>query len=469
MKSQARRYIVVGMARKKRKGSPHPHTLRYAAALASLLALSCTLFERKPAILWTDTPEILIAVEMFNASQDRHIIEVHYEEDLPGSLSAFPEAGKAGPSLVLGRGLRTQTLADYFQSMEFLFGPLALSKSVFYPALLEGGAKDKRQTLIPVSFNPLLVLTAKDAAVQNSIDGMTELDVPPVDGAVITMDEIQRRASLFTAASKGGDERIGFSPRWPDQDFLFQWVQLSGAGFGEADPRRDRKSQNGASSALSWNPEGFEAAVASLRAYVSATNGSAAAEDAYAFKYLFAPGYKNVETGKILFAAMKSTDFFTLPPVLRYRYDYRYFSEGGRLAISEDIRYAGIPKNAPNRASARRFLRWFFDADHQKAILEKSLSLRLSESAFGIAGGFSALQDVAETTMPGYYADLVGHIPPSAMVLPPETMPPRWPVLKDEFVLPWLVATAGDNPDAPISEAFSTSLQAYLDKNPDLR
>lgn len=457
------------MAQKK-KGSSPPHTLRFAAALASLLALSCTLFERKPAILWTDTPEILIAVEMFNASQDRQLIEVHYEEDLPGSLSILPpEAGKAGPSLVLGRGLRTQALGDYFQSMEFLFGPFALPKSAFYPALLEGGATNKLQTLIPVSFNLLLVLTAKGAAIQNSLDGMADLEVPPVDETVITMDEIQRRASLFTAASKGVDERIGFSPRWPDEDFLFQWVQLSGAAFGEANPKPDWRSQNGASRALSWDPEGLEAAVASLRAYVSATNGSAAAEDAYAFKYLFAPGYKNVETGKILFAAMKSADFFTLPPVLRYRYDYRYFSEKERLAISEDIRYAGIPKSAPNRASARRFLRWFFDAEHQKEILEKSLSLRLSESAFGIAGGFSAIQNVAETTMPGYYADLVGHIPPNTMVLPPETMPPRWPVLKDEFVLPWLVAAAGENLDAPIDKAFSTSLQAYLDKNPDLR
>ncbi|MDP2790309.1 MAG: hypothetical protein Q8O15_00960 [Rectinemataceae bacterium] len=452
----------------KQKASP-PYTLRFAVALASLLALSCSLFEKAPALLWTDTPEILIAVEMFNASQDRRLIEVRYEEDLHASLSALPEKSTLSPSLVLGQGLRTQALSDYFQSMEFLFGPLALSKEAFYPSLLEGGAMNKRQALVPVSFNILLVLMSKDVTTQDSIDGMADLDVPPVDAAAITMEEMQRRTSLFAAASKEGDKRIGFSPRWPDEDFLFQWVQMSGASFRENGLNRERKSPNGASIPLSWNPEGLEAAVASHRTYISSMNGSAAAEDAYAFKYLFAPGYKNVETGKILFAAIKSADFFTLPPVLRARFDYRYFSEKRRLALSEGIRYAGIPKKAPNKATARKFLKWFFNAENQKAVLEKSRTLRLSESAFGIAGGFSALQDVTETIMPGYYTDLIGHIPPKEMVLPPEPMPPRWPVLKKEFLIPWLDDAASQSLEAPIGTAFASSLEAFLDKNPDLR
>ncbi len=452
----------------KRKASPL-HSLRFAVTLASLLLLSCSLFEKKPALLWTDTPEILIAVEMFNASQSSRLMEVRYEKDLPVSLSTLPDKSTVSPSLVLGRGLRTQTLGDRFQSTEFLFGPLALRKDAFYASLLEGGATNKRQTLVPVSFDILLVLMRKDMSMQDQVDGMTELDVPPVDAAVITMEEIQRRASLFTAASQGAGKRIGFSPRWPDKDFLFQWVQLGGASFSENGLNRERKSPGGSSLPLAWNPEGLETAVDALRTYIGAMNGSAAAEDAYAFKYLFAPGYKNVETGKILFAAIKSADFFTLPPVLRARFDYRYFSENGQLALSEGIRYAGIPKSAPDKATARKFLKWFFKAENQKAILEKSRTLRLSESAFGIAGGFSALQDVTEAIMPGYYTELIGHIPPKAMIAPPLPMPPRWPSLKTEFLLPWLDAAAGESLDAPIGTSFAASLEAYLDKNPDLR
>ncbi len=442
------------------------HCLRFAVALASLLLFSCSLFEKKPALLWTDTPEMLVAAEMFNASQSRHILEVHYVEDLANALLQPEAQGRTGPSIVIGKGLRTGALSSYFQSLEYLFGELVLSKGEFYPSLLEGGVEGGRQLFIPVSFNVMLLLNKKNAAGQS---GLAELTLPPTDASVLTMDEIRRLAVLFNGQSKEEGERMGFSPRWPDRDFLFQWIQLHGALFGEKQGKQERKDTAGKPYPVAWSAEGLDGAIAALRSYISDVNGSAEREDAFAFKYLFAPGYKSVESGKILFAAMDSASFFLLSPVARSKYEYRYFAEKGRLALREDIKYAGLPRRGTEKETAEQFLRWFFNADSQKAILEKSRSLRISESAFGIGGGFSSLRRVTETLFPGYYTDLLGHSPPEAMLLPPEPIPPNWYALKSGFLLPWLETAAGRTMTSSADADFSTRLTEYLDKNPDLR
>jgi hypothetical protein len=442
-----------------------PYLLKAAGLLASLLALSCSLFERKPAVLWTDTPDMLIAAELFNASQSRHLIEVRYVEDLPSALAAPAKKGE-GPSLVVGGGLRASTLADRFQSLEYLFGELVLSKGSFYQSLLKSGAESKRQILIPVSFNLLLLLRSKN---QPDAIAMGDLAAVPPDKTVITMEEIQRHAILFNAGSKPGAERMGFSPRWPDQDFLFQWAQLGGANLAEKGAGKSGAGQEEANLPLGWDQAGLDGAVLRLRGYVRTANSSVETEDAFAFRYLFAPGYKNVAEGRTLYAAMNSAAYFTLSPVLRSKYDYRYFEEGGRLAVAEDIRYAGIPRDAPNKESAEQFFRWFFNADRQKAILAKSRALRLSESAFGIAGGFSSLREVNEGAFPAFYPDLAGMAPPERLLQPPAVMPPSWSRIKEEVVLPWLDETAGRNTAVSPSGEFTERLAAYLDRNPDLR
>lgn len=442
------------------------HLLRFAVALASLSLAACSLFEAKPAVLWTDTPEMLIAVEMFNASQSRHLIEVHYVGELAETLASPPAKSETRPSLIIGKGIRTASLNSYFESMEYLFGELVLPKNAFYPGLLEGGIEHGRQTLVPVSFNLMLVLSAKETA--GRVD-TSALHPPAEEATAITMEEIQRRAILFSGAAKMPAERMAFSPRWPDKDFLFQWMQLSGASFAERGPKNEKKNADGEILPLTWNSQDLESAISSLRGYVRAVNGSVAAEDAFAFKYLFAPGYTNVETGKILFAAMNSADYFTLSPMTRAKYDYRYFSEKGKLALSEGIKYAGIPRGAPNKESAEQFLHWFFNAEHQKAILEKSRTLRLSESAFGIAGGFSSLHSVTESLFPSYYVDLLGLVPPKSMIAPPMIMPLAWDRIKADVIMPWLETTAGEASGINAGDELAASLEAYLDKNPDLR
>ncbi|MCE5255873.1 MAG: extracellular solute-binding protein [Spirochaetaceae bacterium] len=443
-----------------------------ARAMAGFLGLtimlgSCSLFEKKSAVLWTDSPEMLLAVEMFNSSQNRHLLEVHYVADLADALVDRPKA----PSLVIGKGLRTEAITDYFQSLEYLFGELVLSKNSFYPALLEGGVLQNRQVFLPVSFNTMMVICRKGAldeeASAPSLPSQTATS-PTVQSTSITVPTMKRLARNFNLlAEKNKAPQMAFSPRWPDKDFLFQWMQLQGADFQERMQANSTREET--AYPIKWNPEGLDSAMNAARIFIRDTNGSAEKEDAFSFKYLYTPGYRNVESGTILFTALDSASFFLLPEEVRRGLEFRYLEVASSIAVSEDIRYAGIPRTAPNKESAEQFLRWFFNPDSQKAILERSKSLQLSESEFGIAGGFSSIQHVNEASFPGCYPEIREHTPPKTMLRAPRNFPPGWKRLKSELVLPWMDEMASKSLSLSADEDFRLRLDAYLGKNPDLR
>ena len=428
------------------------HCLRLTIGLASLLLLSCGTVNRV-ALLWTDCPEILTAVDMFNAVQHSELVEVRYVPDLPAALADIESQGKGEPSFVLGRGLRARSLSNRFSPLNHLMGRLSITASSFYPELLAAGRQDEDQILLPVAFNLLLIVGAQ---------GMESTS------PIIDMDEIRRGTLIFndTGAVKG--ERLGFAPRWPDEDFLFQWAQLRGSRFGETKPGAGRKDSKGEPFRLSWNGDALDSTISALRDFVDQVNGSAETEDAYAFKYLFAPGYQNVESGKLLFTAMDSSSFFLLPSLTRGRLVFRYFGDSGKLAVRDDIIYTGILRKGSGKNAAEGFLRWFYKAQNQAALLDRARTLRISESAFGVAGGFSAITEVTEKILPKYYADLSGKVPPATAIHPPETMPPYWYRIKKDFVLPWLASSASSNRAAAVAD-FTPAFEAYLDRNPDLR
>jgi hypothetical protein len=428
-----------------------------AVGLASLLSLSCGTADRV-ALLWTDCPEILTAVDMYNAAQNSDLVEVRYVPDLPLALADIESQAKGKPSFVLGRGLRARSLAGQFAPLDHLMGRLSINAASFYPNLLAAGRRGKDQILLPVSFNLLLIVGAQDSAIASASASAT-----------IDMDEIRRSTLIFNDAGGAKGERLGFSPRWPDEDFLFQWAQLRGVGFGEPKPGAAKKDSKGSPLPLWWDADALASIVVALRDFIGQVNGSVEAEDAYSFKYLFAPGYQNVESEKLLFTAMDSSSFFLIPQLTRSRLEFRYFGDSGRLAVRDDIAYAGILKQGGGRNAAEGFLRWFFKAQNQAALLERSRTLRISESAFGVAGGFSALSEVTEKVFPQYYSDLGGKAPPSAALRPPETMPPNWYRLKKELVLPWLASSGGLGLASPADALLASALEAYLDKNPNLR
>jgi hypothetical protein len=62
----------------------------------------------------------------------------------------------------------------------------------------------------------------------------------------------------------------------------------------------------------------------------------------------------------------------------------------------------------------------------------------MTETLFGIGGGFSAMRTVTEHIFPRCYPGLLGHMPPEAALSPPNILPHNWMAIKQQVILPYL-------------------------------
>jgi ABC-type glycerol-3-phosphate transport system substrate-binding protein len=379
-----------------------------AAATICLFLAACSPSDRGPATIWTDVPELAIAAELFNASQQRWLVVVQWKADLADALGEERDP----PALAVGRYLKSASVRDRFQSLDYLFGELIVNQSSFYPELLSLGNIDGRQLLLPVSFNLPAIVFAKDAKAAKP-------------NPLIDLEEISSISTAYNKKEKAGFVRMGFSPRW-NADFLALVVNAAGAGFREGKP-------------LSWSDGGLKTALDKVSAWVAAANGSPAAEDDFQFKYLYTPPYQYVATGRALFAYMDSASFFHVPEDKRSALAFRWFSYQGQIPVSESVAFAAILHAGKGKQAAEAFVKWFFKEDDQRAILEAERRARSLASCFGVAGGFSSVRSVNEKVFPQYYPSLAGRLPPADALAPPGALPSDWAALKAYAVAPYLV------------------------------
>ncbi len=411
--------------------------LALAASAAALSLASCSPAVTDPAELWTDVPELVLAAELFNSAQDRHLVAVQWKA---GLAEAFGQA-KEPPALVVGRYLKSQGVRDRLRPLDYLFGELDATRDAFYPGLLALGNIEGRQMLLPVSFNLPAIVFARDAA-------------PAGDGFLLGLADMGPAARAFNKKAKEAHIRMGFSPRW-DGDFLALAANAAGAGFKEGKP-------------LAWNERGLAAGIEALRSWVAETNGPSALEDDFQFKYLFTPGYQYLSSGRALYAYVDSSGLFTIPEDRRSAFDYRWFATAeGAVPVADDIAYAAIPRSSRGRKAAEAFLAWFFREDSQDAILESARDSRAIERSFGVVGGFSSIRSVVERVFPLYYPALVGHLPPADALAAPNVLPSDWPELKESVVAPWLSEVTGrDAPCPNPGEELAARIAEYLKKRP---
>jgi ABC-type glycerol-3-phosphate transport system substrate-binding protein len=382
-----------------------------ATALAASLLLSCSPDSSRPAVIWTDAPELALYAELFNASQGRYRVDVQWRADLAEAI----RDADSSPDLAVGRYLKSSLVRDRFQSLDYLFGELTVNQAAFYPALLALGNLGGRQLLLPLSFDLPSVVFARGGRANAG------------GNFLLGLDDLAGESKAWNKTTGGSYTRMGFSPRW-EPLFLVDAVEALGAGFREGKP-------------LTWNESGLDAAVAKLRLWTTAANGSATNEDDFQFKYLYTPAYRYLADGRALFAYMQASRFFLVPEEKRSGLDYRWYAEGGMVPVSSDLVYAAIPRAARDKPAAEAFLKWFYRDESQKAMLENARTTRALEGSFGIAGGFSAIRSVTERVFPLYYPALVGHLPPADALAAPGALPKDWPELEAKVLAPWLLET----------------------------
>jgi len=377
-----------------------------------LLLLPLTLFlfscnDVKTVQIWTDRPEMAIYGEYYNSVQNQYKVSVKYIE--------FPtaELGRNNsPDIIVASWIKNSSTGSYFRSLDNMYGSKKLSRNNFYPRLLSVGRIDRKQYLLPVSFNISALIFSKER----------ELDLS--NQFTINFEEIKKHSKNFNTETRGAYTRLGFSPLWND-NFLFISSVLSGSSFREADP-------------LAWDSAALEQSMAFINEWTNEINTSNQAVEDFTFKYFFEPPERLIQSSRILFSYIESSDLFLIGEEHKNLLDFRWIMERNRIPITDDTVFLGIPKWAKSQKAARAFIEWFFKTENQRILMEYSRVNRINESIFGICGGFSALSTVTEQVYPLFYPELLGRMPPSENFMQPNVLPVNWVSIKQRVVLPYL-------------------------------
>ena len=381
------------------------------ASVFFLIVILCSCDIDNTAIIWTDRPEFALYGEFFNTVQNQYKVSVRYV-DSPGA-ELFSAAGKNNiPDIVVASWLKSSSMGTTFKSLNNLFGAKSLSRNIFYPRLLAIGRVDRTQYLLPVSFNIPALVFSRDR--ENEISNQFTID----------FDEIKKLSEPFNMQSRGAFTRMGFSPIWND-NFLFTAAILTGASFRDASP-------------LEWDAAALESSMVFINNWTNNINTGIQADDDFTYKYFIEPPERLIQSGRILFTYMESSDLFRLSDESKNHLDFRWIMEQERIPVTEDSVYLGIPKRAKSGQAARAFIQWFFRVESQRRLLEYSKTYRINENTFGICGGFSALSPVTEQVYPLFYPELLGRMPPSEYFTLPDILPGSWVSIKERVILPYL-------------------------------
>ena len=373
---------------------------------------SAMVYQHKRIVIWTSCREFAQYIELFNRQHKDNCAILVYKEN--PALSLPPAKDENPPDLIVGSWLRNDLPKKTLKCLDYLFDTKTLTSDIFYPQLLDSGKRKKVQYLLPVSFNlPAVIFSTENK------------DLIP-DSYNLSLEQIRLAASAYNKKNKKGlYTRIGFTPLG-NTDFLYLTAKLKGAAF------REEKDS------IVYNGQLFLDSINFLKDWINTENTSAQIEEDFTFKYLFMPYYRQVTSGRTLFAYTTSSNLFKVMKDQELGIDYRWVVENNYLSIEDSYTMMGIYKDAKNQVGATEFISWFFDSENQRTILESKESMHLETDMFGIAGGFSSLRDVTEHILPVYYNQLLTNLPPAQMITPPQKLPARWESYRSLVVEPFI-------------------------------
>ena len=364
------------------------------------------------AVLWTDNPEFISYVEMFNSAHDKLKIEPVYKKDPAKALIKT----RKYPDIVVGSYLNSPQVIDNFKKTNSLFRKNKIDKNSFYKELLSKGTKGGKQLVMPVSFNmPALMFRRGD--VSHNISNF-----------MLTYDNVIEISKTFNVNKKKGIS--AFSPMW-NTNMLYYNAVMNNADFKASGNKN-----------ISYNINGIEESLKETRTFINDILGGIAKDKLFEEKHLYKPSENLINEQRIFFAYTDLRDFYAIGQQKRERLNFRWLAKNNKIPVCDDIIYAGIPKSASNKKGAETFLIWLFDYSTQENIMEAGKSKRIR--SFGISSGFSSMRTVNEQVFPKHYPLLVGHIPPHNMLVFPAPLPVEWEEIKASIIKKWLYREAGN-------------------------
>lgn len=381
----------------------------FGAGAVTLLSLSLIIglftgCEKKPAdnriVIWTSCSEFAQYIELFNKTHKDNSAILVYKENPAASLP--PEKDEQAPDIIVGSWLRSDDTKKNFKSLDYVFDNQLLESDIFYPQMLDSGKVNYTQYLLPVSFNlPAIIFATENKDLVS-------------DSYTLSLDQIRKTAGEFNEKNKkDAFTKIGFCPL-SNGDFLYLAAKLKGVNF------RDEEGK------IVWDSLKLNDVATQLKDWVYTENTSAQVEEDFAFKYLFMPNYRQVTSGRTLFAYTTSDELLKIMKDQNLNIDYRWVAEDKKIPMEDSYIMMGIHEDCNNQVGATEFMTWFFNVENQRAILERKEKFNLETEIFGISGGFSSLRDVTEYILPIFYTQLLTNIPPAQMIEVPQKLPPLW-------------------------------------------
>jgi len=331
--------------------------LFFMSILFSIVLSGCSkpAAEKKRIVIWTSCAEFAQYIELFNSSHLNDSAVLVYKDN--PALSLPPTKDELPPDIIVGSWLRNNSTHRNFKRLEYLFDRKNIISSDFYPQLLESGKFYNNQYLLPVSFNlPAIIFSAQNKELIS-------------DNYILNLTSLRKIASEYNKKNKkDAYTRIGFTPLSNDS-FLYFATKINNSEF------REDKGQ------IIWNEENLNASIANLKDWITVENTSASVEQDFSFKYLSMPDYRQVTSGRTLFAYTTSDSLFNTVSKQGLELDYRWLSsddpENPVIPLEDSYVMMGIYKDARNQVGASEFITWFFQTENQKKIIERKSNLKL--------------------------------------------------------------------------------------------
>lgn len=386
-------------------------------SITILFCFSCKTTKSTPSnriVIWTDCSEFAQYVELFNKTHKKDSAVIMYKENPAQSLP--PAKDELPPDIVVGSWLKNESTQKNFKSLDYLFDRKRLTSDIFYTQLLESGKIRKSQYLLPVSYNLPALIFSKDNEKLIAYN------------YTISLEDIRQTSALYNQKNKkDAFTRIGFSPLSND-DFIYLYAKLKNADF------------NSIKGNITWNQENLDKSVSELKEWITTDNKSPEVEKDFVYKYLAMPYYRQVNSGRTLFAYTTSDNLMKISKNHDYNIDFRWIAEENQLPLEDTFTMMGIYSKARNQVGASEFITWFFQSDNQNDILKRKADFNLDTELFGIAGGFSAVRDVTEHILPIYYNQLLTNLPPANILSAPSMLPPKWISYKTSVIKAYMNA-----------------------------
>lgn len=386
----------------------------FAAASVLVTTVSCSK-RTDPVVIWTDNPEIVSYVELFNLSHDNEKAVVIYKEDPAHSLP--PAKDEVQPDILIAPFLKNSGTRKYFTPLDYLIQEKSISRASFYSKIIDYGVINEKQYLIPLSFNlPAIVFNKKDEELIKT-------------NHLLNIDQIRDLAGSFNKTYKSGAySSMGYAPSW-DTEFLYLVTKLNGTGYMEK------------GNSFTWNDEALQNSIQKIKDWTSEKNTNTTSEQNFQFRYLYMPKYRQVTTDRCLFVYIPSDELFTLTDTQSAGLAFRWIEQDGTIPVEDDIVSIGLYKHSKNTSKAEEFIAWLINEGTQKQLIERTENMKLDTVNFGIAGGFSSLKAVNEKYYPNFYRQLLGNLPSEEYLSMPKILPHSWNSLKANVIIPYLTET----------------------------